>query len=370
MATIQDALAALEQKKKTPLSGLLEGVASGFQSAQNNSLERAKTLILLEQNRQQIERQQQMDQQIRAQLEGKTQNDLRSTGTAPTLTPAQKLKTTIKQDEKGQYSRSFETVDETPKAVDFYTPEATRALMPGAKTENLIKAYPDGKIPKDAVHQLMSTGKTDASLGEKKTLYTQKRLTALGDALDASKQRQGAFGTSKQVFDRAERLQSLASAFPDGNLDSRQMEEIAIGLNAMLSGSNTGAQSQVESLVPKTIMGNAQKLAEWLSNNPKGTNQQEFVKRMMGSVEREKQTAADQIKRTQMQRVSRYSDLEKDSPDEFYNTLQSAGLDPEEYKSWVKGGRKNISAVQGAEGGTSSGTGKTIKVGRFTVEVH
>ena len=83
---------------------------------------------------------------------------------------------------------------------------------------------------------------------------------------------------------------------------------------------------------------------------PAGAYRQ-FVKRMLGSIDREKATASDQIKRTQFERIGRYGDLEKADADEFANVLQSAGIDPAEYKAFKKGGYKRQSAVQGAEGG-------------------
>lgn len=184
------------------------------------------------------------------------------------------------------------------------------------------------------------------------------RFIKLGEALDPSKQRQGSFGVSKQVFDRAERLESLASALPDGNLDRRQIEELAIGLNSMLSGANTGAQEQVKALVPQSIWGNAQKLTEFLTNNPTGTQQQAFVQRMLGSIAREKQTANSQMNRTRFSRIASYADLEKKNPDMFNEVLQSNGVDPLEYKAWKKGGFKAINAVTapGEDGGNKPKT--------------
>lgn len=193
----------------------------------------------------------------------------------------------------------------------------------------------------------------------------EKRLAAFGDILDPSKGRAGAFGVSKQKYDRAEALETLATAYKDGNYDSRQIEELAIGLNALLSGSNAGAATQVSALVPKTAIGNFQKMREWLINEPQGANQQAFVQRMMGTVAREKATAADQIKRTQLQRSVRFQDLEKTSPQEFYNQLQAYGISPEEYRAWRKGGHTPLSAVQAQEGAApAAGT----KSGRFIVE--
>lgn len=237
----------------------------------------------------------------------------------------------------------------------------------GQLKAQLQRLYPDGRVPKSAITTTAGGIHFDVTQGEKSSQFSDKRLTAMGDALDPSKQRAGAFGVSKQVYDRAERLESLASAFKDGNLDSRQVEELAIGLNAMLSGANTGAQQQVKSLVPNTIWGNAQKVKEWLVNEPQGLQQQAFVQRMLGSISREKATASDQIKRTQFQRIGRYADLEKSNPDGFSNTLQSAGIDPNEYHSWKKGGYKPISAVQTPEGGGQSGGKIRVSNGKETL---
>lgn len=230
--------------------------------------------------------------------------------------------------------------------------------------------YTDGvPVPKSTYEEVLGAIAGNVNIGEKHSQYTQKRLTALGDALDPSKGARGPLAVSKQVFDRAERLETLASAFPDGNLDSRQIEELAIGLNAMLSGSNVGAQSQVKALVPDTIRGNAMKFAEWLTNDPKGTKQQAFVSRMMGTITREKDAASDQIKRTQFQRIGRYQDLEKSAPDDFLNVIQHAGIEPDEYKEWKKSGFKPMSAVQGPESGHSTqGQSSTIKVNPKTGE--
>lgn len=242
-------------------------------------------------------------------------------------------------------------------AAGGYTLDQASSLMsPNGSPEDIAKAknelaslYPSGVVPKDYAHMGAAAGRSELSLGIRKDQYDQKRLTALGESLDPSKQRAGAFGVSKQVFDRAERLQSLAVASM-GNPDRRQMEELAIGLNAMLSGSNTGAQDQVKALVPQSLVGNANKLREWLVNDPTGTGQQEFVKRLNDTIAREKATAMDQIKRTQFQRIGRYADLEQSSPDAFTNALQSNGIEPGEYKAWKSGGYKPMSAVQDKNG--------------------
>jgi hypothetical protein len=201
--------------------------------------------------------------------------------------------------------------------------------------------------------------KRDAAIKGAKEKNDLKRTTAFGDALtNISKTRSGNAAAAQGVVLRAERLETLANAYKSGNLDKRQIEELAIGLNAMLSGSNTGSSEQVKNLVPKTMMGNMMGIGEFLSNDPKGTNQQAFVDRMMGTVQREKATASQQVKRVVMQRAVPYQDLEKTNPDQFYNTLESNGVSREEWKAWRSGGYKQMSAVQSPDnpGGNGGGT--------------
>jgi hypothetical protein len=178
------------------------------------------------------------------------------------------------------------------------------------------------------------------------------RLTKLGTDLDPSQTVRTAMGVSKLGFDRAERLQSLFYQFP--NLDRRQTEELAIGLNSMLQGSNQAEQQQVKALVPQTMWGNGRKIIEWLTNNPQGLDQQSFTKRMGETIDREKQTFIKQIQRNQYARIAKYADVEEGLPDDFKNLLESMGVDYSDYQQWKAGGRKPISAVVGQPGGGSS----------------
>lgn len=162
----------------------------------------------------------------------------------------------------------------------------------------------------------------------------EKRFLLLKDDLDPNKARGGNMSFNQKKVDQAERLEGLiyGSSGNINNLDSRQIEELAIGLNSMLSNSSSSAVSQVEALVPKTVIGNAQKLKEWLSNDPQGTNQVAFVKRMAETVGREKEIAGEQVKKAQIARLAAHSHLEKADPLGYQRILQSYGIDPSEIK--------------------------------------
>jgi hypothetical protein len=199
----------------------------------------------------------------------------------------------------------------------------------------------------------------DITLGQKNDQRTADRLSKMSKDLDPSAMVRGAFSISKQVMDRADRLRTLddaITAYQNGNADSRQIEELAIGMNSLLSGSNTGAQEQVKMLVPKTAIGNASKMYEFLSGNPQGTNQKAFVDRMMQTVEREKQTAQNQINKTRFSRIAQYKDVEEKDPIGFNDVLRSWEINPDEYHAWKTAGYKqpDVAKMPGMAGAGGS----------------
>jgi hypothetical protein len=167
----------------------------------------------------------------------------------------------------------------------------------------------------------------------KQESQVNKWMNSMKDDLDPNKARGGNMAFNQRKVDQAERLSGLIHDTHGNiaNLDSRQIEELAIGLNSMLSNSNSSAVSQVEALVPKTAIGNSTKLQEWLSNNPTGVNQIAFVQKMADTVEREKNIASSQVKKAQRQRLAAYEKFKQAAPDEYNQLLNSYGLnEPEE----------------------------------------
>lgn len=147
--------------------------------------------------------------------------------------------------------------------------------------------------------------------------------------LDPNQARAGNLARNQAQVDQSDRLKGLYTESNGDirNLDSRQMEELAIGMNKMLSGSSAGSTTQVEALLPKTAVGNSSKLKEWLLNDPQGTNQIEFVKRMAETVDRERQIAQNQVKNAQVQRLSAYDKLKRSDPERYKQVLNSYGID-------------------------------------------
>lgn len=148
------------------------------------------------------------------------------------------------------------------------------------------------------------------------------------DDLDPDKARAGNLAKNQAQVYQADRLKQLYTESNGDvrNLDSRQMEELAIGLQKLLS-SGQSSVTQVQALVPHTIRGNAAKLKEWLVNDPQGTNQIAFVQRMAETIERERNLAQDQVKSAQKKRLSAYSEFKKKNPERYDMILRAYGLD-------------------------------------------
>lgn len=154
---------------------------------------------------------------------------------------------------------------------------------------------------------------------------------ALKTDLDPNGGRAGNMGQNQKRVDAADRLDALIKQ-TGGNPDQRQLEELAIGTQNMLSNGN-GSAEQVKALVPKTMWGDAKKMYEWFSNNPTGTDQQAFVSRLSDTVAREKQIAGDQVKTAQVQRLASHQALKTINPELYGQILQGYGIDPANIKN-------------------------------------
>jgi len=192
-----------------------------------------------------------------------------------------------------------------------------------------------------------------AERGSKTQRLEDQEAKAMQDDLDPNKGRGSNLALNQRRLDQADRLKALVTEGNGDvrNLDRRQMEELAIGLDSMLSGGGHGAESQVKALVPSTAWGDGAKLKEWLSNDPQGTNQVAFVRRMLETVDRERSVAAYQIKSAQIKRLGAHSGLKERNPERYYAILNNYGISPDEEASG-KPAPTVVKEVKGASGRT------------------
>jgi hypothetical protein len=124
MASVQELLLAAESRNRahSPFSPLLDIANTAFGAYDEGVQMRSRNLALqkqqieLQQMKQEVAAQKEMQAQIKARLaaqnEAKTKNAARvAAGGAPIVEPAQKLNEEIKQDEKGKFSRTWKETD-------------------------------------------------------------------------------------------------------------------------------------------------------------------------------------------------------------------------------------------------------------------
>lgn len=160
--------------------------------------------------------------------------------------------------------------------------------------------------------------------------------------------RSGQAGVVQGKIVSAEAAQALleqAKTQP-GGLDSRQIEELAQNTGKLLGG-GTAASARVDALVPHTLMGKAQTLQEFLTNNPTGANQQAFVARMADTIAREKDLANNQKMQFQIEGLPSHARLKNSNPNLYNSILQSKGIDPSVIDEKGKYKAPAVTAVSG-----------------------
>lgn len=235
-----------------------------------------------------------------------------------------------------QQAQGFNTEEVLKKMSELQN--KVNEVMPGYKVDQTA----EGNI-------IIKRGDSDNSemmLGMKEDQFKTRILQKMGDDLDPSKNVRNPYGVAQLGLSRAERIEGLVSQYKDLNLDRRETEELAIGLNSMLQGSNQSARNQVMSLVPSSARGTVSKLTEWLVNEPQGLNQQKFVQRMLDDVRREKQVFQGQVMKFARSKVAKYKSLIEKYPEETSDILRSFNVDPEAYAKWKDSGFKDQPPIE------------------------
>lgn len=199
-----------------------------------------------------------------------------------------------------------------------------------ALIKNLIDMGKSGDKNENDVAKmaLMLAGKESKS-GSHEEEVNDKLAKDLRTDLDADKGRAGNFGQISGKLIAAQRLEALAKDSKGNyiNLTPQQMEELGTGLAALIgNGSGAIADSRVKRLVPQSLWGDVMGVKQWVMNDPKGTDQQAFIKNMMDTVGRERITAQKQMNDIQTKRLPAHDLLKRRKPD-LYNKIVQGYVD-------------------------------------------
>ena len=183
-----------------------------------------------------------------------------------------------------------------------------------------------------------------------------KRLKELGADFNPSGGRAGEFGKNQARVNAANRVLALAM---DENgqprdLAPNQMPELAQSVASLISGGGTGAQAQIEHLLPHTVRGDVQKWIQWLQGDPRGADQRAFVQQMVETAKREAAVAQQGIDQVRSQLVNKHQLVLRGNPNEARQVLNGFGWDLDANGMPVMKGAPQASAPAPAAGGASA----------------
>lgn len=197
MASVEELIAAAKAQQSPAISAM-EGLARGYLGGQQQALERAKTLIMLEQNRREqemkmrehemmVKNQERLSAQLAAQQDADRHQQLKGAGAKPEpFQPQQKIIRTIESNEKGQLSEKIQfspmdekasanevqyAIDKNGQAYDVFTGEPISQRASGVSYKHVSMSSAGGQnganglktLPPSSIFAL-NEGKTVARL--------------------------------------------------------------------------------------------------------------------------------------------------------------------------------------------------------------
>jgi hypothetical protein len=207
-----------------------------------------------------------------------------------------------------------------------YSPNEAKAngWVPGQTSyADVIKVLP---IMEKGIALETARSNRELTVGLKTQQDDENRLAKLGEAMSTEKMRSGSVGQMSQSLAGIGKLKALMSGYK-GNLTPQEWQEAAIAWNRILTqGGTGGGEHSIEALVPHSLKGNIMGQIQWLTNDPTGTAQQEFAKRLQLGMDREEKYATGYVNKYKVGRLMDFQDVASRKADEVRMKLESQGI--------------------------------------------
>jgi hypothetical protein len=234
-----------------------------------------------------------------------------------------------------------------------YSPNEAKAngWVPGKTSyADVIKVLP---IMEKGIALESAKANREMTVGLKTQQDDENRLAKLGEAMSTEKMRSGSVGQMSQSLAGIGKLKALMTGYK-GDLTSQEWQEAAIAWNRILTqGGTGGGEHSIEALVPHSLRGNIQKEIQWLTNEPTGTAQQEFAKRLGLGMDREEKYATQYINKYKVGRLMDFQDVAGRHADDVRMKLESQGIGFQDVAA-VNPGLASKLWPQGASAGASA----------------
>lgn len=216
--------------------------------------------------------------------------------------------------------------DLASKIGDNMSAQQIHTLMGGLNIQNLMTQYESMQnrleVARTRQHEREEMFKGRMDEKDMKSLQTAGKL-----ATAAINRNNTAFGRNANVLRAANAMEALTGQIDYNNITPQQVVELAKNLDSMLTA-GSATVSGVKDLLPRSAIGDANKIAGYIMNKPKGAGQGKFVKQIMETVTREKAVAQEQISQTQKQLFAPYMTTIRKHKEDFRQIADIEGLDP------------------------------------------
>ncbi len=266
-----------------------------------------------------------------------------------------------------QTGLSLQQMDPSSPASKSAQTAARPMLMAAGLTEKQIGQLPASAID-DALKSATSFADAKAKLAQVAAMREQtQELTRtrkdeetgmkFEQELNASKQRSGALGDNQKRLNASERVLNLLDQVKL-NPNAMQTPEVAQAVASLVGGGGgVVSQQQIEHLMPQSFKGDVNKFLGWLTNEPRGLGQQEFIKSFMHTAERERDLINRQIGLAQAKSTSGFMEYIQRHPDQVRAKLEAQNLPEPVIQNILKGNYTGLDKTFQTGGGGVPGAG-------------
>lgn len=172
----------------------------------------------------------------------------------------------------------------------------------------------------------MSAGKNSDMPGGVKPEVLDRWTKDFQKDMNLYAQRSTSMGMITGTSLRASKLLTLVDAIPKRNLTGPEMTELGTGMAGLLTGQNRVNFEMVKDLVPQSAQGSINDVISWLTNDPKGRDQQAFVDRLTNTIQREQDLSTQQMHELRRSTIAAHRSLYNADPSRMYQVGNSNGL--------------------------------------------
>lgn len=210
--------------------------------------------------------------------------------------------------------------------------EQAKAIYPGITDSEYqaVKLLPDSEHQVNQLNSMRESSLKQQELGLKRRDFDSSRSDKLAkdmsSHLDLTVGRAGLGGKIQQKIFAAQNIDAIFNQFPDFNIPKSQTVDLATAIAGLISGGSPQSQQQINEIMSRTGKSDAASLAQYVTGEPTGLKQQNIMRVLKESSDREKAVAQGQVNEILEKRLPSHQELKKLNPS-VYNSIKQSHVD-------------------------------------------